>query len=107
MVTKDKAKEALDSIICKSRVHLYKPIQVAEILYMHRVYNNINLGIMRVSIDIIELKVKNGEMIFRYLYLEESALVVLDSRMICSMIMLYLHQFLMFLERKIKEPMVL
>ena len=30
------AKEALDSIIKKSRVHLYKPIQIAEILYHDR-----------------------------------------------------------------------
>ncbi|EDN70365.1 type II restriction enzyme HaeII [Beggiatoa sp. PS] len=32
----DKAKNALDSIIKKSRVHLYKPIQIAEILYNAR-----------------------------------------------------------------------
>lgn len=31
-----KAKSALDKIIRKSRVHLYKPIQIAEILYHHR-----------------------------------------------------------------------
>ena len=31
------AKSALDTIIKKSRVHLYKPIQVAEILYHSRV----------------------------------------------------------------------
>lgn len=31
------AKEALDKIIKKSRVHLYKPIQIAEILYADRV----------------------------------------------------------------------
>lgn len=30
------SKEALDKIIAKSRVHLYKPIQIAEILYRHR-----------------------------------------------------------------------
>ncbi|HGO6593102.1 TPA: HaeII family restriction endonuclease [Neisseria gonorrhoeae] len=30
------AKEALDGIIKKSRVHLYKPIQIAEILYHDR-----------------------------------------------------------------------
>jgi len=29
-------KQALDTIIRKSRVHLYKPIQIAEILYAHR-----------------------------------------------------------------------
>lgn len=32
------AKSALDSIIRKSRVHLYKPIQIAEILYIARNY---------------------------------------------------------------------
>jgi HaeII-like restriction endonuclease len=30
------AKSALDSIIKKSRIHLYKPIQIAEILYKYR-----------------------------------------------------------------------
>ncbi len=30
------AKEALDRIIRKGRVHLYKPIQIAEILYYSR-----------------------------------------------------------------------
>lgn len=33
------AKEKLDSLIKKSRVHLYKPIQIAEILYKSRVDN--------------------------------------------------------------------
>ena len=37
------AKKSLDNIIRKSRVHLYKPIQIAEILYRHRVYKDINL----------------------------------------------------------------
>lgn len=32
----DQAKTALDVVIRKSRVHLYKPIQIAEILYHHR-----------------------------------------------------------------------
>lgn len=31
-----KAKEALDVVIKKSRVHFYKPIQIAEILFHHR-----------------------------------------------------------------------
>ena len=35
-MNKKDAKQALDKIITKSRVHLYKPIQIAEILYMHR-----------------------------------------------------------------------
>ncbi len=39
----DQAKLALDKIIDKARVHLYKPIQIAEILYRDRVYNDINL----------------------------------------------------------------
>lgn len=38
----DKAKVALDSIIRKSRVHLYKPIQIAEILYKHRTDSCLN-----------------------------------------------------------------
>lgn len=37
------AKFALDELIRKSRVHLYKPIQIAEILYKHRIEGNINL----------------------------------------------------------------
>lgn len=37
------AKEALDRIIKKSRVHLYKPIQIAEILYHFRVEGEIDL----------------------------------------------------------------
>lgn len=41
----DEAKQALDSIIKKSRVHLYKPIQIAEILYKNRTSNDVdNLG---------------------------------------------------------------
>lgn len=32
----EEAKSALDKIIRKSRIHLYKPIQIAEILYRHR-----------------------------------------------------------------------
>lgn len=43
MITKEQAKAALDNVIKKSRVHLYKPIQVAEILYRDRVYEDINL----------------------------------------------------------------
>lgn len=38
------AKEALDSLIKKSRVHLYKPIQIAEILYRDRVNGDIDLN---------------------------------------------------------------
>lgn len=43
MITKEQAKAALDNVIKKSRVHLYKPIQVAEILYRDRVFKDIKL----------------------------------------------------------------
>lgn len=43
MADRVEAKAALDKIIKKSRVHMYKPIQIAEILYHHRVYKNIDL----------------------------------------------------------------
>lgn len=36
-------KQALDTIIRKSRVHLYKPIQIAEILYHHRTEGKLDL----------------------------------------------------------------
>ena len=38
------AKQSLDKVIAKARVHLYKPIQVAEILYRDRVEKDINLA---------------------------------------------------------------
>jgi type II restriction enzyme len=38
------AKQSLDKVISKSRVHLYKPIQVAEILYRDRTEKDINLA---------------------------------------------------------------
>lgn len=37
------AKDALDNLIKKSRVHLYKPIQIGEILYHYRVHNDVDL----------------------------------------------------------------
>lgn len=43
MATRVEAKEALDKIIKKSRVHMYKPIQIAEILYRHRTVGDIDL----------------------------------------------------------------
>lgn len=43
MITREQAKAALDSVIKKSRVHLYKPIQIAEILYHDRVHKDIEL----------------------------------------------------------------
>lgn len=42
MPTKYEAKQALDTVIKKSRVHLYKPIQIAEILYRIRTCGDIN-----------------------------------------------------------------
>ena len=44
MKTREEAKSALDTLIKKSRVHWYKPIQIAEILYHHRVDNDIDLS---------------------------------------------------------------
>lgn len=38
------AKHALDLVIQKSRVHLYKPIQIAEILYRDRVCQDIDIA---------------------------------------------------------------
>jgi hypothetical protein len=37
------AKQALDKVIEKGRVHLYKPVQIAEILYRDRTKQNIEL----------------------------------------------------------------
>lgn len=44
MPTREEAKKALDNVIKKSRVHLYKPIQIAEILYRDRTVGDIRLG---------------------------------------------------------------
>lgn len=43
MPDRSEAKKALDKVIKKSRIHLYKPIQIAEILYRHRTVGDINL----------------------------------------------------------------
>lgn len=43
MPTEPKSKQALDSIVKKSRVHLYKPIQIAEILFRHRTDSRLDL----------------------------------------------------------------
>lgn len=43
-VTLNEAKDTLDKIINKARVHFYKPIQVAEILYHHRVVCDLTLS---------------------------------------------------------------
>jgi HaeII restriction endonuclease len=37
------AKQSLDKIIAKARVHLYKPIQIAEILHHARIVATIDL----------------------------------------------------------------
>lgn len=44
MVTFKEAMSALNTVIDKGRVHLYKPIQVAEILYRDRVVKDIDLA---------------------------------------------------------------
>lgn len=44
MRTDNFAKKALDNVIRKSRVHLYKPIQLAEILFHHRTEKNWDLN---------------------------------------------------------------
>ena len=38
------AREALDKLIRKSRIHFYKPIQIAEILYHDRVFHDVDLS---------------------------------------------------------------
>jgi len=45
-ISSDEAKAALDKILKISRVHMYKPIQIAEILYRHRTRNprDVNLS---------------------------------------------------------------
>lgn len=42
-LTREEAKQALDQLIGKSRVHLYKPIQIAEILYQKRLHPEMDL----------------------------------------------------------------
>lgn len=44
MPTNNLPKQALDTVIRKSRVHLYKPIQIAEILYHHRMDKDLDLS---------------------------------------------------------------
>lgn len=43
-MSRETAKAELDLVIKKSRVHLYKPIQIAEILYRDRVFEDIDLS---------------------------------------------------------------
>ncbi|MCU0389822.1 MAG: HaeII family restriction endonuclease [Thermoflexibacter sp.] len=42
-MTIKEAKQSLDKVINKSRVHLYKPIQIAEILHRSRIYKDIEV----------------------------------------------------------------
>jgi len=44
MRTNNLSKKALDLVIRKSRVHLYKPIQIAEILYHNRIERGLDLS---------------------------------------------------------------
>ncbi|OGB90541.1 hypothetical protein A2625_03230 [candidate division WOR-1 bacterium RIFCSPHIGHO2_01_FULL_53_15] len=44
MATLEEAKTRLDQIIAKARIHLYKPIQIAEILYHHRKDSSFSLN---------------------------------------------------------------
>ncbi len=44
MGTNNAAREALDTVIRKSRIHFYKPIQIAEILFRHRTEKGWNLS---------------------------------------------------------------
>jgi type II restriction enzyme len=52
------AKQALDKVIYKARVHLYKPIQIAEILYRDRVEQSITLS----ELATYRTQSKNGAM---------------------------------------------
>lgn len=45
----DSAKIALDSLITKSRVHLYKPIQIAEILFNERTHSELNINLIELE----------------------------------------------------------
>ena len=51
------AKNSLDTIIKKARVHLYKPIQIAEILYRDRVVGDIRL-LARIIINYLRRREK-------------------------------------------------
>ncbi|MCK5718702.1 MAG: HaeII family restriction endonuclease [Thiomargarita sp.] len=45
----DKAKDALDLIIKKSRIHLYKPIQIAEILHKERTNADLEIELLNLE----------------------------------------------------------
>jgi type II restriction enzyme len=63
------AKEALDKVIKKARVHLYKPIQIAEILHRDRIYQDIDLSIL----DSYRTKSKKWRDIICLKFLERSS----------------------------------
>lgn len=44
MPSREDAKKALDAVIKKSKVHFYKPIQIAEILYHNRMFRDIDFA---------------------------------------------------------------
>lgn len=43
-MNKEQAKEALDALVKISRVHMYKPIQIAEILYHQRMHGDLDIS---------------------------------------------------------------
>lgn len=43
-MNRHQAIEALEKIIKKSRIHFYKPVQIAEILYHDRIYHDVDLS---------------------------------------------------------------
>jgi hypothetical protein len=45
----ESAKIAIDKLIEKSRVHLYKPIQIAEILFMHRTEPKLEINLLEIE----------------------------------------------------------
>ena len=91
MTTKEEAKHALDKLIQKSRVHLYKPIQIAEILYHDRIYHDIDLAVLE---DYRTKSKKWRDEISKELL--GRVLAVLSSKIIYLMRMLYHLQLLKF-----------
>lgn len=49
MPTREEAKNALDTVIRKARIHLYKPIQIAEILYRHRCHPEDSIDLLQLE----------------------------------------------------------
>lgn len=88
MVTLEQAMQALDAVIDKGRVHLYKPIQVAEILYHDRVFKDIDLA--KLEDYRSQSKKWRDEVTLPLLGVNVQALH--DSKMICLMQTQYLRQ---------------